>query len=143
MVSKTDNDFALVLYRCYRTLQARLAGDEKDLDRRFDKIIADIDRQKRRTFLKRAGELQCVARMRSAMRCARTSPLGQVSIGGAAAGLVAKLAQYAQGWAGVAVAMAIGALTAGAVVAIIDIRGLKRSGRSRHRREEAAPTPHP
>lgn len=144
MASKTDNDLALVLYRCYKTLQKRLASDEKDLDRRFDKIIADIDSQNRRTVLSRIGELRCIACIRNTLRSVRTSALGQAGTGGAAAALAAKLTQYAQGWASVAVTTVTGAVTAVAVVAIIDARKPKRRpGRSRRRTEEATPTPHP
>jgi hypothetical protein len=143
VVSKTDNDLALMLYRCYRSLQARLADDEDDLDRRFDTIMENIERQQRRDARSKRARLHCAAHLRNLMRCARTSALGQATTGGAAAAMSAKLTQFAQGWVSLGVTMATGALTAVAVVAVIDVRSLKRTGRSRRRREDPAPSPHP
>ncbi|MER5199829.1 hypothetical protein AB0E04_47745 [Streptomyces sp. NPDC048251] len=143
MVSKTDNDLALMLYRCYRSLQARLGDDEDDLDRRFDKIMENVGRQQRRDARSKCASLHCAAHLSALMRRARTSALGQAGTGGAAAAVTAKLTQFAQGWVSLGVAMATGALTAVAVVAVIDVRSLKRTGRARRRREDPAPSPHP
>ncbi|AZQ32104.1 hypothetical protein EJ357_47735 [Streptomyces cyaneochromogenes] len=144
MASKTDSDLARVLYRYYMTLQARLAGDEKDLDRRFDKIISDIDRQNRRTALSRISSGRCIACVSTALRSARTTTLGQAGAGGAVAALAAKLTQYAQGLASLALTAVTGAVAAVAVAAIIDARKPKRRpGQSRRRTEEATSTPHP
>lgn len=144
MASKTDSDLARVLYRYYMTLKTRLASDEKDLDRRFDKIIADLDRQNRRTALSRMSSLRCIACLRTALRSARTTALGQAGAGGAVAALAAKLAQYAQGLASVALTAVTGAVAAVAVAALIDAgKPKRRPGHSRRRTEEATSTPHP
>ncbi|MEV8597611.1 hypothetical protein [Streptomyces sp. NPDC052012] len=143
MVSKTDNDLAPMIYRYYCVLQNRVAGSEEDLDRRFDDIINRVERRKRKNSRSKYAKKFCASRMRGVVQNVRRSALGQVSASGACAALVAKLTQYAQGWANLAATVATGTLTAIAVVAVMDTRSLKRSGRTRRRREDATPPPHP
>lgn len=143
MVSKTDNDLAPLIYRYYLILQKRVAGSEEELDRRFDNIIDSIERQKKQNTRSKCVKMIHASCMSGVMRNVRTSALGQISASGACAALAAKLTQCAQGWANLAAAVATGTLTAVAVVAVMDARSLKRCGRTRRRREDATPSPHP
>ncbi|MER6563146.1 hypothetical protein ABT300_36515 [Streptomyces sp. NPDC001027] len=144
MASKTDNDLALVLYRFCKKLQVRLAGDEKDLDRRFDEIMAEIDRQKRQMVRSGLGRSTGIACARTVVGSVRTAVLARTAASGAVGALAAQLTQGTQGWISAALAALTGAATAAAVVVLIDIRKPNdRSGRSRRRAEETVSTPHP
>lgn len=45
MTTKTENDLSLKLYRSWVVMKIRLSADREDLDRRFDSIMSEIDRE--------------------------------------------------------------------------------------------------
>ncbi|MEU8459164.1 hypothetical protein [Streptomyces griseoaurantiacus] len=145
MTSKTDSDFAPALDRYCRDLQKAVAGEEQELDRRFDRIIANIERKRQQEVRDEGTRPTCISCLRNAVQRARRSTFGQISAGGASAALAAKLTQYAQGWANLAAAAVTGMLAAVVVAAAMDTRKLEplRRARRRRRREDATPSPHP
>ena len=145
VASKTDNNFTLTLYRYYRVLQKSVAGSEQDLDRRFDRIIENVERRKNRETRNQGAKATCFTCLRNAVQRARRSAFGQISAGGASAALAAKLTQYAQGWANLAAAAVTGMLAAVVVAVAMDTSNLAplRRSRRRRRREDATPSPHP
>ncbi|GAA5217676.1 hypothetical protein [Streptomyces thinghirensis] len=145
MASKTDSDVTPTLYRYYRRLQKSVAGPEQDLDRRFDRIIANIEQRQRQEASDRHAKPSYLTWLRNAVHRARRSTFGQISAGGATAALAAKLTQYAQGWANLAAAALTGMLAAVVVAAAMDTRNLAplRRVRRRSQTKDATPSPHP
>ena len=129
-MTTTMNRFAVTLYRHYRTLQRRLASDESDLDQRFDAIMARLDAQDR-THAERCTPTR---RSRWAATVARHRALGAArgALAGGAAIAVAKVAHVAQGAFSLVIAIIAGTATAALVVAMTDVRSVKKGPRRKH-----------
>ena len=120
------------LYRYYQVLQKRLANDERDLDERFDAIMAGIDaKESRRENPTRASAAR--RRMGEALRG------GTVA---AAAVVVVKITNSVQGAVSLALAVAVGSVTAAVfgMTAAHDPRRRSHPHRRKHN-EVSAPCP--
>ncbi|MEU7340171.1 hypothetical protein [Streptomyces sp. NPDC007074] len=132
MSTTTTNGFAVTLYRHYRTLQRRLAGDEHDLDQRFDAIMARLDAEDQQRA-KRCSPSR-LSRWAAAATRRRTLGAARGALAGGAAIAVAKVAHVAQGALSLVIAITAGSATAAVVIAFTDVRNTKKLPR-RQRRE--------
>ncbi|WP_329347182.1 hypothetical protein OG226_51225 [Streptomyces sp. NBC_01261] len=130
-----------MLYRHYHTLQRRLASDEHDLDQRFDAIMARLDAQDQQ----RAEQRRPSRRSRLATAVSRRRTLGAArgAFAGGAAIAVAKVAHVTQGALSLVIAIAAGSATAALVVALTDVRSVKKLPRRQHRERNDVPASAP
>ncbi|MEU4615214.1 MULTISPECIES: hypothetical protein [Streptomyces] len=140
-MTTTKNGFAVTLYRHYRTLQRRLASDERDLDQRFDAIMARLDAQDRQ----RAEGCSPSRRSRLAAAVTRHRTLGAArgALAGGAAIAVAKVAHVAHGALSLVIAITAGSATAALVVALTDVRSAKQLPRRQRRKHGDVPASAP
>lgn len=87
MTTKTDDDLSLRLYRSWLIMRSRLSADREDLDRRFDKIMSEIDRESEPRFLfmiKHRISAGCRRRVHAVRRLAQAQRVTVAALGGGA-----------------------------------------------------------
>ncbi|MGW2287055.1 hypothetical protein [Streptomyces phaeochromogenes] len=143
MTTRTDNDLRLKLYRSYVMMSRRLAEDDQDLDRRFDKIMDDIDRQNRpapiAAAIRRLGDARHAAA--GTGRGLITSKLVKSGAAGLGMAIVAATTRVVADVVNVMIAATAGAAAVLAVTALTDRLPARRRRARRRERDSIAPTP--
>ncbi|MDQ1033540.1 hypothetical protein QF035_011209 [Streptomyces umbrinus] len=142
MTTRTDNDLRLKLYRSYVMMSRRLAEDDQDLDRRFDKIMDDIDRQNQpapiAAAIRRLGDARHAAAETGRRLIASKLVKSAAGLGMA---IVTATTRVVAGVINVMSAATAGAATALAVTALTDRFPARRRRARRRERDTIAPTP--
>jgi hypothetical protein len=140
--TRADRDLKLRLYRSIVVLNLRLSADEAELDDRFDRILAAIDRDydpKRRSWTKE-HVFQGVRRATSAVRRRCPPQMTMPVMAGAVAAAVGRTAKVATGVANLIVAAAVGAAVAGGVMVVFNQNSARTRLKKGREDEEASVT---
>lgn len=137
--TKAENDLKIKLYRNYVALRLRLAGDEADLDRRFDKIVTGISQRRQpRDVMWARGLRRTARRTCSTLEWLLTATTTKMAVAGAGAAVIGKATHFAHGLVNIGVAALAGALAATALAVLADPRSLRRRSTARRARSDVS-----